>query len=458
MTLEIFIKENLSLLNPPQELLNEVIASNTFRNPLFESNEQAGRSNWKTEAIITTYRHEGERLILPRGYMRDLLKVSKDLEIPYSIIDERICQSCIYPEALNGIVLRPYQKRAVDEAMRFDQGVIVSPTGSGKSLIGLEIIRRRGQKALILVHRGELAKQWINVIRDRMGLEASLVGDGKWNIGNEITVAMVQTLSAKENEAKTLYNEFGAILIDECHHIPAQTFFDVISHFSAKFRYGLSATIERRDGLEKMIFLAVGPIVNVVLRQEVENMGSTVPVEVFPVKTAFNPGPVYSWSEYIDSLTANAPRNELIIDLAKNSNGATLILTDRISHAQQLSEMLERRHIDHVLAHGKINKKDREDVMERIKSSTLTVGTCSLLGEGLDVSVWSNLIMGAPISSEIKLLQAIGRVVRPSFGKEKALVWDLKDDCGFAGASFNKRFAIYKKNKIWVNFKQMSSD
>jgi superfamily II DNA or RNA helicase len=116
--------------------------------------------------------------------------------------------------------------------------------------------------------------------------------------------------------------------------------------------------------------------------------------------------------------------------------------------------MLNRRNIDHVLAHGKIGKKEREGMMERIKSAKLTVGTTSLLGEGIDVSSWNTLIMGAPISSEIKLMQAIGRIVRPSNGKEKAIVYDLKDNCGFAGASFNKRFEIYKKNKIWVQFQK----
>lgn len=309
----------------------------------------------------------------------------------------------------------------------------------------------KGQKALIIVHRADLAKQWIDTIKTKFGLKAGFIGDGQWEIG-DITVALVQTLSAREHETKSLSNAFGLILVDETHHAPASTFFDVLSLLAAKYRYGLSATVTRRDGLEQMIYRGLGPVIATVSKQEVEGMGATVPATVISIPTGFNPGQVDSWHEYLDSLTTNADRNIQIITLAQLSIGSALILVDRIAHAEQLSAMLHRRNIDHVLAHGKLNKKDREDVMDRIKTAKLTIGTTSLLGEGLDVSVWGVLIMGTPISSEIKLMQAIGRIVRPSPNKEKALVYDLKDDCSFAGASFKRRFEIYKKHKIWVEF------
>jgi superfamily II DNA or RNA helicase len=146
--------------------------------------------------------------------------------------------------------------------------------------------------------------------------------------------------------------------------------------------------------------------------------------------------------------SGSAIRNFIALDKRLNNSIAYIPLLLKVS------EMLTRRKIDHVLAHGKIKKKDSENVMQRIKSSKLTVGTTSLLGEGLDVSVWGTLIMGTPISSEIKLMQAIGRIVRPSKGKEKALVYDLKDSCGFSGSSFNKRLEIYRKNNILVFFER----
>lgn len=448
----LIINSNIVLECDSKEVVRQCIRENTFDNHLYISNERNGRSNWKTKSAITTYRYEGENLILPRGYLRSLLKIFRESDITTKIIDERVSNPCAYPEKLNGIVLRDYQQRAVAESMKFDQGCIVSPTGSGKSVMALEAIRRRGQKTLIIVHRGELARQWVSVIKERMGIIPGLIGDGEWTIGDQITVAMVQTLSSRKNEVKTLSNAFGLVLVDEQHHIPASTFFDVLGLLNAKFRYGFSATVERRDGLEQMIYRGIGPIIEEISRDEVEDTGSVIAPTVIAIETGFNPGLVNSWSEYLDSLSGNSERNLLLIDLSQQSeDGSVLILVDRVAHAEQLSEMLERRNIDHVLAHGKI--KDRENVMEQIKSSKLTVGTTSLLGEGLDVNAWSVLIMGAPISSEIKLLQNIGRIVRPSNGK-KAFVYDLRDDCGFSGASFKKRFEIYKKNKIWVEFRE----
>jgi superfamily II DNA or RNA helicase len=448
-----FIESAITLENAPDEVVAHCIEANSFINPAFLSNEITGRSNWQTERTITTYKWIENRLILPRGFAHDLMKILRDLKMPPEIIDNRISVPCVYTEALQSVTLRAYQERAVSDAMECSQGVIISPTGSGKSLIGLEIIRRRREKALIIVHRSELAKQWLAVISERLGgIKAGFIGDGQWDVGDEITVAMVQTLAAKEKETKSISNAFGLILLDETHHAPASTFFDVLGLFSAKFRYGLSATVQRRDGLEQLIYHATGPTISTISKSEVEEIGATVPATVFSIATHFNPGGVESWNEYLDAITCNALRNELIIDLAEKSEGASLILVDRVEHARRLSEMLEIRNIDHVLAHGKLTKSDRRTVMDRIRTANITIGTTSLLGEGLDVGVWSTLIMGSPISSEIKLLQAIGRIVRPSKGKEGAVVYDLKDNCGFSRSSFKKRFEIYKKNKIFVDF------
>lgn len=446
------ICEKISIHSPGEQLASSIKKANTFANPKYESNQQHGYSNWQTSSTIETYwGHQDNSLSVPRGFLPILLKLCEEHGITPVVEDLRATQPVDFP-ALVGVTMRPYQARAVNQAMQSDQGVIVSPTGSGKSLIGLELMRQRGQKALIIVHRGELAKQWIDVIQERTSLTAGFIGDGEWTIGDQITVAMVQTIAAKEKRAESLLNAFGLILCDEVHHAPALTFSDVLNLFSAKYRYGLSATPNRRDGLEPMIYQAVGPAIATISKNEVEGSGATVPATAISINTGFNPGPVNSWSAYLDSLTANANRNTIIISLAQQSEGATLVLVDRIAHAEQLSEMLMRCNVDHVIAHGKINRKDRLNVMERIKSAKLTIGTTSLLGEGLDVSVWGTLILGAPISSEIKLMQAVGRVVRPAPGKEKAFVYDLKDDCGFAGSSFKKRLGIYKKHKIWVKF------
>ncbi len=448
MTLQ--LNSNIHLKNSRAEIAAKIIGDNRFDNPVYKNNALQGHSNWKTQPFIDTFRCDGNLLILPRGYMRNLLHVLADHKIPPNIIDERVSNPCTYPAKLNGIMLRSYQQRAVDAAMRYDQGVIVSPTGSGKSFIGLEIIRKRQQRALIIVHRADLAQQWKEVILERLGLQAGIIGSGEWEIGDEITIALIQTLSGREEDIKAyLSDKFGLILCDECHHLPAESFFKVLGLFGAKNRYGLSATPNRRDGLEEMIYRAAGPVIETISRAEVEGIGATVPCTVQVIETGYSPC-ANSWSDYVGDLSANPDRNLLIVDLALSQIAPTLILTDRIAHAEDLSSMFEKRGITHLLAHGQL--RDRDGLLERARHATLTIGTTGLLGEGLDVSHWGVLIMATPMSSEIKLLQAIGRVIRSASGKENAVIYDLKDDCGFSGASFKKRFEIYKKNKIWVEF------
>jgi superfamily II DNA or RNA helicase len=443
------IKEKVFIFSPPQDIYSHIIKDNTFANPKYVANERNGYSNWQTQRSIETFKCIPGGLSVLRGYAPSLINLCNNIGAETCIEDLCVTHPTTFPSL--SVELRHYQKRAVEQALNVDQGVIVSPTGSGKSLIGLEIIRQRGQKTLIIVHRADLAKQWIDVIKERMGLKAGLIGDGRFEIGEQITVGMIQTISSKD-EAKKLGDAFGLVLVDEAHHIPAESFSDAIGGMSAKFLYGLSATVGRRDGLEQMIYRCIGPAIATVSKAEVEALGATVPLSVVSVQTDFNPGPVNSWNEYLDTLTASTARNLLIVDLARRSPDPVLILCDRVAHAEQLSEMLYKRGTEHVIAHGKLKAEDRGAAMVKIKTAHITIGTSGLLGEGLDVASWSVLIMASPISSEIKLMQALGRIVRPAQGKEQGLVYDLRDDCGFAGSSFKNRFAIYKKNNIWVEF------
>lgn len=431
----------------PQNLIDEIVEENRFENPAYLSNEQNGRSNWDTPRYIETIKFEDNSLVLPRGYFSRLLWLLQRENIEYERDDQRFTFPISFINHLYGVELRPYQETCVESAIHREQGIIVAPTGSGKSLIGLEILRKRGQKSLIIVHRSDLAKQWISLIKERLGIDAGLIGSGEWKIGDEITVALIQTLASREKELPEL--PFGLVLVDECHHVPAQSFFQVLSLIDARFRYGLSATPTRADGLEKLIFYGIGPAIEKIDRVEVEEIGATVPAQVKLVSTGFSPSACFSWMDYASELCGNPDRNLLLLDLITQQNRPTLVLVDRVGHAENLSEMLQRRGIEHVLAHGKVN---REGLLERIRNASLTIGTSNLLGEGLDVSGWEVLILGSPISSETKLLQAIGRVVRAAPDKKEATIYDLRDDCGFAGASFKKRFEIYKKNKIWVDF------
>ena len=240
----------------------------------------------------------GSSLILPKGYFGQLLTLCKEDGLNPEIDDKRTVNSIKFPQSLKEVTLRDYQERAVNQALKYDSGLVISPTGSGKTLLALEILRRLQQKSLVLVHRSDLAKQWVEVVEQRLGLEAGLIGDGEWKLGNEITIALIQTLSSREDETKALSSEFGAIVADECHHIPCETCFTVLGWLSPRYSFGLSATPGRRDGLEDMIYRGIGPAVATISKSEVEAIGQTVPATVQLVETHFDPGEVGSWTSF----------------------------------------------------------------------------------------------------------------------------------------------------------------
>lgn len=432
------------------ELIDKISASkamsdNTFKNPRFIENERAGRNNWKTPQEILTFQSDKNSLVFPRGYLPNLLSNLSNYEP--QITDLRTENIIIYPE-LKNTQLRPYQERSAGAAMKVEQGIIVAPTGSGKSLIGLEIIRQRKQKALIIVHKKYIADQWLRLIKDRFCLEAGFIGDNKWSIGEEITVALVQTLARREDYSGL--SCFGLVIMDESHHAPAQTYFDVLNSLPAKYRYGLSATPNRCDGLEDIIYRAIGSVIITISRDEVENIGSTVPVKVYSIDTGFNLGRLNSWNEYLSAITSSENRNAFIADLALDAGNGALVLCDRVEHAKYISKILHKKQVDHVLVHGKLPKIERELAMSKAQTATITVGTTGLLGEGIDLAHWTSLILASPISSSTKLMQAVGRIVRPSKRKTGCIVYDLKDNCGFSGASFNKRKETYRKHNIQI--------
>ena len=399
-SLKVIINESLVIVDPLDLIQNEVIEANTFRNPKFDEAAKYGRSTWNIPASVKTFRIQENNLVVERGYCHDFFDLLTQNHIEYELEDERACPLASYP-LLKGISLRPYQKRAIDDASKHSQGILIAPTGSGKSIMGLELIRRKQTTALIIVHKKELAAQWQKEIKRLFGFEPGLIGDGKFKIGKRITIAMAQTLARREDECKELAGIWGLVLIDEAHHCPAEQFSTIINWLPCKYRYGLSATIARRDGLDCLIFRAIGPIIAKVSKEEVEHVGSVIPVQVTIVQTHFKPGLVNGWHEYLDSIN-NAERNMLIIGLIPKGK-STLILVDRIAHAEDLSSMLCNLKTDHVLAHGALQAEERATLMKLIKQASLTVGTTGLLGEGLDVAHWDTLILAHPISSEVKL-------------------------------------------------------
>ncbi|QEP42157.1 DEAD/DEAH box helicase [Ectothiorhodospiraceae bacterium BW-2] len=434
----------IELITPPPEIERLARLINTHKNPKYQQAIEQGRQAWHIEPEIEDYATTDNGVILPRGCLHHLPIA------PAEIDDQRQRYPVTIPEPT--FSLRDYQVAVMHQIGDHDSGVIVAPTGAGKTTIGIALIATRGHRALILVHTKELLSQWRDRLAHGLGLapeQIGIIGGGKWQIGEVATVATIQTLSKRLDGLTAL--PFGLILVDECHHIAAGTFAKVIDRLPAKYRYGLSATPERRDGLREMVYNHIGAKLAEIEKAVVESAGGIIPAVVKVFKTGFDPGQIESWAEFIDAITRSSERNRLIAELATGAaeKMQTLILTDRVSHAELLAELTGG-----LLLHGTLPKQQRIDAMQAAERAPLTIGTTGLLGEGVDISGWQALILATPLSGKGRLLQAIGRVIRPAQGKQKGFIADLADDCGFAGSSLKKRLTVYRERNYRVIYEK----
>jgi len=409
----------------------KIIENNTWLNPAYTQARKMRRKTWNIDKYLFTYSLDGNEIVVPRGYLSKLPDCK--------VIDNTTVAAAHIP-TLNGFIPKGYQEQAISETITHDQGILQSGTGSGKTLMGLAIAHEKQQRTLILTHSKNLMYQWQNEIKKFMGIDAGLIGDGKV-IQGDITIAMLQTLDRNPELVQQLCGNYGTALIEECHHIPSNTFSKVINQLACKYRYGLTATPHRRDGLHDLINLHIGDVVAVVADNDVAAENGSVPITVKKIysKRYYQ---VDNWNGYVNQLTADASRNAQIVSAGEKASEKmpTLILTDRVQHAETLSQMSKKKHL---LIHGKLKAKERRERMAQIAQYDLVIGTTGLLGEGLDVSGWTALILSTPISSRVKLLQVIGRVMRPALGKTRGFVADFVDSCHFSRSSYKKRLEIY---------------
>jgi superfamily II DNA or RNA helicase len=433
--LKIILSNNLRLFNIPPEIRTQLMETLTFPNPKWMENERMGRWNRGTPKMLKFFdKVRGGGLWIPRGYMRQLLLLCMREGIPYEIDDQR--------RTLNPIDfqfdgrLKPFQQKAVNTMMSKDFGTLSAPTGSGKTVMGLYIMACRKQPCLIVVHTRDLAFQWMERIEKFLGIPKDLVGfigGGKMNMGDKMTVALVQTLYKCAEEVS---KEVGFLVVDECHRCPSRTFTEAVIAFDSKYMLGLSATPFRRDNLSRLIFLHLGDVHFRIDQERLIRTGDVLSAEVIVRETKFKPyyDPVNEFSKMMSELTLDDERNRLIAsDIAKEAeqnDGVCLVLSDRKKHCETLQSMLRFKHkIPAGLLTGDLSSGERRQVLDRLDQGEIRVliATGQLIGEGFDRSDLSPLFLVTPIKFSGRVLQYLGRVLRPAPGKKKARVYDYVD-------------------------------
>ena len=450
MMMKIILKNKLTLQSIPEILEPELIANLTFLNPSFLENKKMKRWNGKTQKFLKYYERIEGGLIIPRGYTGQLLSLCRGHGIKCHIEDRRR----VLPEvefAFNG-VLKPFQNNAVSAMLRKDFGTLSAPPGSGKTIVSLFMISKRRQPTLVIVHTRELLNQWVDRISTFMDIpknEIGVIGGGKKVIGEKITVALVQSLY---KVADYVSDHVGFLIVDESHLCPARQFTEAVGKFDSKYILGLSATPYRRDKLTKLIFWHLGDLHHEVEKADLVESGDVLSAEVIVRETDFKPyyDPVSEYSKMLSELTSDDGRNHLIAsdiaEEAQNGNGVCLVLSDRKAHCLEIQSLLREKYsLSSELLTGDVPTKERQHIVGRLNQGKIKVliSTSQLLAEGFDCKGLSILFLVTPIKYSGRVLQVLGRVLRPA-PEKKAKVYDYVDiNVGVLVASSKSRQRVY---------------
>jgi superfamily II DNA or RNA helicase len=331
---------------------------------------------------------------------------------------------------------RGYQKNSVIKFIGEPEGIMRAPAGSGKTVMGLSLIPLLGQPTLWLTHTDRLAKQAkerANQFLPSLGEDdIGLIGARKWKKGNILTIALVQTLIRRPAEAVKMVNDFGLVILDEAHHCPARIFLDVVSCFNPYYLYGLTATPYRRDGLELIMFQALGPETVRITMEDVEKEGGIIipTIKYRPVTSARDED--NNIQRLLKNVVENEKRTRLIVsDVIREASQGNycIVISDRKAHCERIFELLSMS-LDKVgIATGDYAKKYVDEQVKKFERNEITtlVTTFALLGEGFDVNILNRAFIAMPFRAKNKVEQLIGRIQRTAPGKTDAVVYDYVD-------------------------------
>ena len=423
-------------------------------NPEYHKKKRMGLWCGNIPEHIFLYEKNGDDLIIPFGCIAVLKERFSDYRF-YSLISGN--DGVRYN---SGIELYPYQKEAVRSALRSRNGVIVMPCGAGKTQTALEIIAVLGKKALWLTHTQDLLNQSLNRAKSVLNCPISAYGTitgGKVNIGTGITFATVQTMS--KIDLSQYKDAWDVIVVDECHKAigsptKVMQFYKVLSNLSCRYKFGLTATPKRADGLEKSMFTLLGDIIHEVSREEVAD--TTCAVRVETIQTGYKPDMnmalagdgTINYAGLVDDMTHNKKRFDFVQHYINGILGPVLVLANRVEYLQRLQDGYIARSIClSALGNSKAAKAERKEALRKLNDGELdcVFATYQLAKEGLDVPNLRYVVFATPEKDETTVMQAAGRVGRKADGKKFGTVIDFVDDFGMLKGWAKKRAGYYKK-------------
>ena len=424
----------------PPSLVNRLIRIAAFQNPEFYKAQAIRLSTFGKPRIISCAEDYPRHIALPRGCADETVGLLQSLHVGVDVVDER--EPGVALDVQFHGVLRPDQQEAFGALIAYDTGVLAATTAFGKTVIAARLIAARGVNTLVLVHRQQLLDQWGERLAQFLGLERTAIGQigaGKRKPLGCVDVALLQSLCRK-GIVDDVVAQYGHLMFDECHHLPAISFELVARACKARYVTGLSATAIRKDGHHPIIFMQCGPIrhrVDARAQAELRPFDHRVivrPTDLFweQPEAAATPPTIH---ELYALLASDEARNRLIVADVLQSlalGRSPVVLTERRDHLELLGSRLRPLVRNLVVLRGGMGAKQRRAVAEQLASipddeERVLLATGRYLGEGFDDARLDTLFLAMPISWKGTVAQYAGRLHRLHGLKSEVIIYDYAD-------------------------------
>lgn len=417
----------------PQTLANRLIRLAAFQNPEFYKAQAMRISVWDKPRVIGCAENYPHHIGLPRGCLEAALSLLRDNGIAYDLRDERFVGQPLDVSFIGS--LRLDQEVAVSAMLNHDDGVLCAPTAFGKTVIAAAMIARRRVNTLVLVHRTELLKQWQERLQAFLSVDKKVVGTiggGKARPTGSIDIAVMQSLS-RQGEVNALVENYGQVIVDECHHVGAVSFDAILRRTKAKYVLGLTATPIRRDGQQPIIFMQCGPIRHTAARP------ASAPRDLEVVTrsrfAAIDLPPQAGIQEVFRHLATDDERTRAIAAEVKEAfaqGRKVLVLTERTEHLDAIRTALNGQTPPPFTLHGRMSRKQRGALIAELEAlpvdaPRILLATGKLVGEGFDHPALDTLVLAMPVSWKGTLQQYAGRLHREHVGKADMRIIDFVD-------------------------------
>ena len=453
----------LSKATLPPALITRLMRLAAFQNPEFYRAQAMRMPTYGKPRIIDCVENGPEHFGLPRGCLEEVANLLRSLDLEPIIRDRRVAGHPL--EWLFQGELRTNQERAAHAMLAHETGVLAAATAFGKTVVAAWMIAERGVSTLIVVHREQLLEQWVERLCEFLDVAKNDIGclsGRRKRLKGTLDVALMQSL-VKKGEVDDRVGDYGFLIVDECHHVPARSFELLVSRAKARYVMGLTATVVRKDGLHPIMSLHCGPVRLSSGVHHGQTKDQPFSRRVLVRATGFEPtgepesDPRVEFGRLCTQLAADEARNVVIcrdvVDCVRAGH-APLVLTERVEHLDNLAALLTESGLEVVSLRGGLSPRKLASSLARVEGNELppvVLATGRFIGEGFDQARLDTLFLTMPVSWRGTVTQYVGRLHRSHKDKREVRVYDYADfDAPMLARMFDKRRRAYESQGYTV--------